>query len=361
MKAMSLVQRTSSLASLAHSPLPQRVLTAVARRGSSNVCGCGVRSLSSGAASSSVATGPEHATFVREVAAMEPPASLQALLSVLQAKGESVVSPYSTRRGVIPLAIPLTETAEGEMTALLRWPTPASGMDVPVVRVKSFGVTLLAKSPEEFIHRALVEEDAAGSSGRIAECAGEVGSGLYRRGDFELSKSSSVDVYLMKKVGLFPDVFERLAMRHFDNGDNISALVTGEYYASKKHFPGFGRPFVFNAELMLKVGRKLEAKDAARCALRSPWWTLGSSYADVANIAGWGEEQIEFMRERVSEEGRREDLLKGKDLAQVAVDQAAFLLDLAAVDCTWDDVREQLANFYKEAGFDDIARFVSTV
>lgn len=65
------------------------------------------------------------------------------------------------------------------------------------------------------------------------------------------------------------------------------------------------------------MGRKLEAKDAARCALRSPWWTLGSSYADVASIAGWGEEQIEFMRERVSDEGRREDLLKGKDLAQV--------------------------------------------
>lgn len=67
----------------------------------------------------------------------------------------------------------------------------------------------------------------------------------------------------------------------------------------------------------MQVGRKLEAKDAARCALRSPWWTLGASYADVATIAGWGEEQIEFMRERVSDEGRREDLLKGKDLAQV--------------------------------------------
>ena len=48
-------------------------------------------------------------------------------------------------------------------------------------------------------------------------------------------------------------------------------------------------------------------------------------------------------------------------LMQVAVDQAAFLLDLAAVDCSWDDVREQLANFYKEGGFDDVARFVSTV
>lgn len=48
-------------------------------------------------------------------------------------------------------------------------------------------------------------------------------------------------------------------------------------------------------------------------------------------------------------------------LIQVAVDQAAFLLDLAAVDCTWDDVREQLANFYKEGGFEEISRFVSTI
>lgn len=308
---------------------------------------------------SAALTQTEHSTFLTEVAALEPPASLQALMNVLQAKGERVVSPYN-RKGIIPLAIPLTATEDGDMTALLRWPTPASGMDVPVVRVKSFGVTLLAKSPEEYIHRALVEEDVAGCSGRICESAGEVGSSLYQRGNFEASKLSSLDVYLMKKVGLFPDVFERLAMRHVENGDDISALVTAEYYASKKHFPGFGRPFVFNAELMLKVGRKLEAKDAARCALRSPWWTLGSWYADVANIAGWGEEQIEFMRERLTEEGRREDLLKGKSLEQVAVDQAAFLLDLAAVEGTWDAVREQLADYYKEGGFDDISRFIST-
>lgn len=249
MKAMSLVQRSTSLALAQHPPLPssKRAADTIARRHNSVCIHCGIRNLAS------TATAPEHATFLKEVAALEPPASLQSLLNVLQAKGESVVSPYQ-RKGIIPLAIPLTETQKGEVTALLRWPTPASGMDVPVVRVQSYGVILLAKSPEEFIHRALVEEDVAGSSGRVVqESAGEMGNSLYRRGDFEASKSSSVDVYLMKKVGLFPDVFERLALRHFDNGDNISALVTGEYYASKKHFPGFGRPFVFNAELMLKV------------------------------------------------------------------------------------------------------------
>ena len=33
----------------------------------------------------------------------------------------------------------------------------------------------------------------------------------------------------------------------------VSALVTGEFYTRKEHFPGFARPFVFNAEVLLKL------------------------------------------------------------------------------------------------------------
>lgn len=32
----------------------------------------------------------------------------------------------------------------------------------------------------------------------------------------------------------------------------VSALVTAEFYTKKEHFPGFARPFVFNAEVLLK-------------------------------------------------------------------------------------------------------------
>ena len=32
----------------------------------------------------------------------------------------------------------------------------------------------------------------------------------------------------------------------------VSALVTIEYYAKKEHFPGFGRPFAFNADILLR-------------------------------------------------------------------------------------------------------------
>lgn len=38
---------------------------------------------------------------------------------------------------------------------------------------------------------------------------------------------------------------------------------------------------------------------------------------DVAGIAQWEDEQIEYIKEKVSEEGRQEDLKKGKALAQV--------------------------------------------
>lgn len=33
----------------------------------------------------------------------------------------------------------------------------------------------------------------------------------------------------------------------------VSALVTGEFYTNKEHFPGFARPFVFNAEVLLRL------------------------------------------------------------------------------------------------------------
>ncbi|OAE24650.1 hypothetical protein AXG93_1964s1020 [Marchantia polymorpha subsp. ruderalis] len=311
---------------------------------------------------STTTAAPDHVGFVQNVAGLEPQPYLDSLLSVLQAKGEKVVSPYE-RKGLMPLAIPLSENPQdGSVTALLRWPTPAEGMAIPVVTCHKHGVTLLAKSMAEYIHRLLVEEDcnSNGAEDKFFSGAGELGQKLYRRGDFGSSGSPGVDVYLMKNVGKFPDVFERLALNHLGKGDAISALVTGEFYASRKHFPGFGRPFVFNAELLLKAGRKLESKDAAKIALKSPWWTLGSSYDKVAEMAGWGDEQVEFMRERVTEEGRKEDLNKGKIPAQIALDQAAFLLDLAAVDGSWDDTREQLASFYREAEMEDVANFIMT-
>ncbi|KAK9054102.1 hypothetical protein SSX86_025179 [Deinandra increscens subsp. villosa] len=302
----------------------------------------------------------DHVTFIKEVAAAQPPEHLHHLLKMLQVRGESIISP-AMKQGMIPLAIPLSKNNLGSVTALLRWPTAPLGMEMPVVEVRSYGVWLLAKTVDQYIHRILVEEDANGSTegiNQMVQASGVAGEKLYTKGDFAKSRNSNLDVYLLQKVGLFPDILERKVMNHFKKGDHVSAMVTGEFYTKKEHFPGFGRPFVFNAEVLLKVGRNPEAKDAARGALKSPWWTLGCPYQEVAEIAEWDDEQIEFIKEKVSEEGKQEDLMKGKDAAQILLDEAAFLLDLASIEGTWDEQLERIAECYKEAGLPEIANFV---
>ncbi|XP_026402599.1 uncharacterized protein LOC113298129 isoform X2 [Papaver somniferum] len=277
----------------------------------------------------------DHISYIKDVAATRPPEHLNSLLNMLQSKGT--------------------------ITALLRWPTAPPGMEMPVVEVRQYGVWLLAKNVDQYIHRILAEADAnnpADSSNELFDASSEAGRKLYRRGDFSESKLPNLDVYLLKKVGMFPDILERKVMQHFEKGDHVSAMVTGEFYTNKEHFPGFGRPFVFNAEVLLKVGRNLEAKDAARGALKSPWWTLGCRYQEVAEIAEWEDEQIEFIKEKVSEQGKQEDLQKGKAPAQVSLDEAAFLLDLASIDGTWSDFEQRIAECYEEAGLHDISKFV---
>ncbi|EOA17124.1 hypothetical protein CARUB_v10005385mg [Capsella rubella] len=246
-----------------------------------------------------------HVSFIKDVAATEPPMHLQHLLKVLQTRGETIISP-GAKQGLIPLAIPLSKNSSGSITALLRWPTAPPGLDMPVVEVWRSGVRLIARNVDEYIHRILVEEDAQELT-ELYRASAEAGEKLYRKGAFAESQIDNLDVYVLKKVGLFPDLLERKVLRHFDEGDHvrifyiisyptivnhscvkrlkdffclckISAMVTGEFYTKKDLFPGFGRPFVYYANILQKVGRNSEAKDAARVALKSPWWTLGCSY-----------------------------------------------------------------------------------
>lgn len=60
-------------------------------------------------------------------------------------------------------------------------------------------------------------------------------------------------------------------------------------------------------------------------------------------MAEWDDEQIEFIKEKVSEEGKQEDLLKGKDAAQV-------ILSLAIVALLYFDIL--LLSLIKIAIFD---------
>ncbi|XP_074582106.1 protein IN CHLOROPLAST ATPASE BIOGENESIS, chloroplastic-like [Curcuma longa] len=300
----------------------------------------------------------DHFSFIEDVAAARAPESLNHLLNMLQSRGEALISP-AAKEGMIPLVIPLSESPSGKLTSLLRWPTSPPGMEMPVVEVHKHGVWLLAKSVDQYIHRLLVEEDAnVENSNKLWDASAEAGQKLYKKGDLLESGIADLDMYLLKKVGLFPDVIERKISRHLEKGDQVSAMITGEFY-TKQHFPGFGRPFAFNAQILLKVGRNLEAKDAARGSLKSPWWTLGFKYQDVADIAEWEDEQIEYIKEKISQEGRKEDLKKGKAAEQVALDEAAFLMDLASIDGSWNEVVDRIAECYMEAGLHDIAKFIA--
>ncbi|XP_010531250.1 PREDICTED: uncharacterized protein LOC104807591 [Tarenaya hassleriana] len=299
----------------------------------------------------------DHESFIRDIAKTEPPMHLVQLLNMSKAKGGSIVSP-GAKHGLLPLTIPLARSSSGALIALLRWPTAPPTMEMPVVEVQKHGVLFLAKNVDQFIHRILVEEDTTDPRDEIFDAAADAGQKLYRNGDFARSRLPDVDAYLLRKVGLFPDVLERKVMRHVENGDHVSALVAAEFYAKKGNFPGFARPFAFNAEVLLKIGRSLEAKDAARGALKSSWWTLGCEYENVARIAEWGNKQIEEYKERVTEEGRQRDLERGKPAAQASLDKAAFLLDLASLEGIWDESLELIAQCYKEAGLTDIANFV---
>nr|AAN61482.1 Hypothetical protein [Oryza sativa Japonica Group] len=269
-------------------------------------------SSSSSAASPSVAAATyDHASFIKEVAATDPPEHLSSLLNVLQARGEKLVSP-GAKRGLIPLVVPLAESPAGMYTFR---------MEMPVVEVRNHGLWLLAKNVNQYIHRVLVEADINGYADDLWSAVGDTGKKLYTKGDFKESQMADLDAYLLKKV---------------------SALITGEFY-TRDQFPGFGRPFVFNAEILKRL---------SLC-----------SYAtyehEAAELAGWEDEQIEFIREKVSEEGKREDLKKGKAPEQVVLDEAAFLMDLASVDGNWDDVVDRIAGCYREAGLDDIAKFIA--
>ncbi|KAK6946089.1 hypothetical protein RJ641_013633 [Dillenia turbinata] len=275
-----------------------------------------------------------HISFIKDVAATQPPEHLSYLLKMLQVRGDTVMSP-GARKGLIPLVIPLSKNPSGIITALLRWPTAPQGMEMPVVEVRKHGVWLLAKNVDQYIHRLLVEEDARNSNEKRAElfdASSDAGEKLYKKGDFAESQIANLDVYLLKKVGLFPDVLERKVKQHLENRDHVSALITGEFYTKKDHFPGFARPFVFNAEVLLKF--------------------------EVADLAQWEDEQLEYIKEKVSEEGRQEDLKRGKAPEQVSLDEAAFLLDLASVEGMWTDYLDRIAECYKEAGLEDISRFI---
>ena len=111
-----------------------------------------------------------------------------------------------------------------------------------------------------YLCRALAEEDVSGGARAVAEAAGIDGQQLYQAGS--AGASLSLDAYLTRQAGMFPDVAERLVGNHLSKDDTMSALITAEWYMRKKNFVGWGRPYEFNALLYQRLGRREEARDS---------------------------------------------------------------------------------------------------
>eukprot|EP00741_Cyanophora_paradoxa_P024955 tig00000325_g24088.t1 len=291
--------------------------------------------------------------FMREIGGVEPPARLRALLAYLhEVAGDEPLDASKPPAGLHPLLIPLSmEKGGAGVKGLLRYPTPPEDMPMPVVRMdltRGKGLTLLAASPEELIHRELATRDSKGEAlpeGVMAELAADGGTPIYEAGRLA-SLKLPLKVYLLTKVGGFPELYEELVASHMARGDLDSALVTVDRLVGR--FKGWAHPLAYRARLMKELGREPEARDSARAALMLPLWTLGSeSFEELATMAGWKEVSSAPFRR----------LVENKE--KPPLDRAAHLMDATfAEGADWDASRAGLVELYKEGELEPLVKFV---
>ncbi|KAG2424014.1 hypothetical protein HXX76_014839 [Chlamydomonas incerta] len=330
----------------------------------------------------------ETAVFLEEIAVSQTPKRLQGLMRVLEAQGSSSLSP-ADRRGLHPLLVPLVAQGE-DVTCLLRWPEPSQykTMPLPVVRMTrgAVGMTLVARSVDEYLHRLLAEEDfgadaAAASTGAVGrpllEAAGPDAEGLFKAGDVAAAGlgggkggQQGLALYLIRKAGMFPDVCEQLALGHLARGDKTSAMVAAEWYMRNGHFVGWARPYEFASDLFMQLGRGEEGRDMARMGLRLPWWSLRAPFAAVATTASLPAEADRVMY-LLSEEAAAaasatvnktfQAYREPKTTKQLALERATALMNRVVAgeaEGGYDGIRDQLAAAYSEAGLSDVANFI---
>lgn len=314
-------------------------------------------------------TATDHSQCIKDIAAQ--PAHLEALLEVLQAQNHKIVSP-SDRSNLHPLVIPLAVQhpsngqSEPMYTCLLRQVTLSSVSEqvMPVVKMSrgASHLNLAARNSEEYLHRALAQEDVTSGPGVIAEAAGQAGKQIYSQGD----AADSLYAYLTRKAGMYPDIVEQLVANHLEKGDSMSALITSEWYMRPTHFSGWGRPYEFTAGLYKQLGRLEESRDSARVALRLPWWSLCSGFAAVRQMAGLQGDASTVQRALKEQTYAANGALPpgampAKDDRQVLIEDAECIMNQAAAgELSWDEIRSQLAEKYEQAGLREVAEFVQS-
>jgi hypothetical protein len=327
--------------------------------------------------------GATHGTFLKAVALVDVPDTLPMLLSLLKLQGRKLIHPED-RKGMNPFLIPISEWDHGERLCYVRWPTMAknteAGLDLQIVVTTPMGgIRLYAMSTDAMCRRMIAEMDFYGQSGSTDAIEMLNKDGVkYTSGDYvpflKSGKFDSIteddlrlvmDRYLLTMVGPFPDCYERLATHFKSKDDVVSALVTCERAVSL--FYGFGHPVSFHANMLMASERVIEGKDAAKCALGMPLWTTADSKEDLnrlAKSAGYtGIDIIGEMHAYRARDSREEEL--GEDLPkeQVALDQAAHLMDavvMGAVEGGWTMAVPKIAENYKFSGYPDVAKFLLT-
>ena len=235
-------------------------------------------------------------------------------------------------------------------------------MDLPVVQTipSSNSLILVAPSAKKYVTRLLAAADFSGNSERRDAIRGACALALaYQNGEVEES-SLGLERYLIIKVAPFPDIYEGLAEFHRAKGDSQSGLVTCER-AAQAH-PGWGRAHAFHARYLQEIGREREASDAAKFCLQMPLWTVGNkeTIREMGRMAGYVDDaSLGKIYRRLYEDPRKEDIQGGKRPEQVALDRAAYLLDVCvSEELGWEDIKEDLAVLYDSAGLQDLATFV---
>lgn len=295
-------------------------------------------------------------------------ASLQRLFAL---RGYELLD-RTARADLHPFAVPLAKDENGDVLGVLRWPTPEEGRPLPVIRTRprSAGMELLSTSTELYLKRQVVEAaENGGDAASVAKlCAGEETLELWTA-----DAKKDATTFLLLKVGPFPDLYREMARRHLERGSEDAALVACE--RANDLFKGWGTAYAYYADVLTGLsGRAMEARDAARVALRMPIWTLGGAYdgsfeenvercAELADYTGTS--ALKLMYAKLADDKREEEVAGGRLPEQVALDRSAFYMDavacgLGAEEGSWasDEVRGKLAGLYREAGLADVAEFV---
>lgn len=293
----------------------------------------------------------EHESYLKDIALINPPARLQTLLTLLQARGDEIVSPRK-RASLNPFLIPLAKCSDGTMVCYMRWPTQKADMDLQIVKTTEAGIKLLALGTDQLCKRLVVEMDFY-SKPNTDEAISLLNSNgnIYTKGDYlPLLKSGKFPIltekdlylvlvrFLLTKVSAFPDCYEALAHDYLDRGDVTSALVTCERSVSV--FYGWGQPIATHAMMLSKLpGRSKEARDTARAALSNPLWVVADTLKDIdelAVVAGFtGAAILGEMHAYRAKDPRTDEIGEGlsplQAAMQVTLDQAAHFMDAVAI------------------------------